>query len=487
MIRRLLVIAVLAAAGCEPSLEVSDPAVVIGVLAPTTGSLAETGAMMEQITRLAAAQINAAGGVDGRRLEVRIVDIGDAADVADRFDALLDDGAVAIIGPAQQDQVVSVVPRAVAREAVLVSPISTTPWRVGARPADDGYLVRVVASDELQTLALAYYLRSVDRERPTRATTIAESTCGCGSPSCNPTGEGDFPTEQALGVSDYFGCFFTNDADGVVRQINATRQLFTRNLTPAALTNVISDINTLEPPPRVVVLAGVERDALQIIERWVGDHPNAVTSPQIRWLTTATTKTPGFVANMPADVYRDVAAADQPVAGSAPTAPAVGRAYRTLERAYRAAYATDVVDRAFAANVWDAVYLLAAGLTAQHVAGEPLGGAGLRARVRAVSSGGPILHAGQWIDLTTILRAGGDVDYDGASGPVDLDASGEVVGPYEIWEVRPLAAGGFGFERVVYLDARNLGAVLATFGLAAGATIADLVATCAIPPANVCP
>ncbi len=474
-------------AGCEQTLEVRDPPVVIGVLAPRTGTLAETGTMMEELATLAAAEINAAGGIDGRRLVVRVTDIGDDSDVAAEFDALVEGGAVAVVGPAQQDQVLSVVPRAVAAETVFVSPISTTPWRRGARPDDDGYMMRVVANDELQTLALAYYLRSVDPERPTSATVVAESACDCGTASCNPTGEGDFPTEQALGVADYFGCLFTNPADGVVRQVNTTRQLFTRNLTDAALTNVISNLNTIEPPPRVVVLAGLEQDALRIIGRWVEDHPNAVTDPQIRWLTTATTKTPGFAANMPAEVYADVEVGDQPVAGSAPTSPAVGRAYRTLERAHRAAYGREVADRAFAPNVWDAVYLLAAGLTAQSVRGEALGGPVLRDAVRAVSSGGPILHAGSWIDLTTILRAGGDVDYDGASGPVDLDGSSEVIGPYEIWEVRPQAGGGFAFERVVYIDARNLGAVLSTFGLGAGATVSELVAACAIPPANVCP
>ena len=84
-------------------------------------------------------------------------------------------------------------------------------------------------------------------------------------------------------------------------------------------------------------------------------------------------------------------------------------------------------------------------------------------------------------------RAGGDIDYDGASGPVDLDESGEVVGPYEIWALEPQSGGGYAFQREVYIDARTIPDVLATFGIPAGGTIADLIATCSIPPPESCP
>ena len=168
---------------------------------------------------------------------------------------------------------------------------------------------------------------------------------------------------------------------------------------------------------------------------------------------------------MPAEVFADLDAAISPISGSAPTTPVVGRAYRTLERAYADATGDEIANRAFAPNVWDAIYLAAAALTAQRVRGEDAGGPGLRTTLREVSRDGPILHAGQWIDLTTILRNGGDVDYDGASGPVDFKDDGEVDGPYEIWQVAPDGAGGFGFERAFYIDARNIPAVLETFGV----------------------
>src|SRR5262249_51352117 len=153
------------------------------------------------------------------------------------------------------------------------------------------------------------------------------------------------------------------------------------------ITTTVNQINSLDPIPQVVVLAGLEGDALRIISAYIAAHPNATTNPQIRWLTTATTKTPAFTADMPPTVFADLPATARPVAGSAPPSPVVGHAYRALERAYRDAYNDDVGLHAFAPNVWDSVYLLAAAFAKQSIAGDEPGGPGLRDALRAVASG----------------------------------------------------------------------------------------------------
>jgi len=491
------VLLVVGVAACNETIEVDDPPVVIGVLAPKTGVLAQTGALMEQVALLAATRINAEGGIDGQRLAIEIEDVGDTSDpveVAAAFQALVDRGAVVVVGPATQDQVVAVVDIAVATRTPFLSPISTTPWRAGVdgdRPADDGYMFRVVANDELQTLALAYYLRNLDAEAPVQTVVVTEADCTCGGPTCSLV-EGDSPTAQALGVFSYFECFYEQGTD-VIREVTF-KTLFQQGLdgdvadgdpTPR-LDEAITLLDSLDPPPQVVVLAGLGDDALTIITRWIAAHPNETTAQQVRWLTTATTKTPSFATEMPAEVFADLDAAISPISGSAPTTPVVGRAYRTLERAYADATGDEIANRAFAPNVWDAIYLAAAALTAQRVRGEDAGGPGLRTTLREVSRDGPILHAGQWIDLTTILRNGGDVDYDGASGPVDFKDDGEVDGPYEIWQVAPDGAGGFGFERAFYIDARNIPAVLETFGVTEGGGFSELEEGCTIQVPGSC-
>lgn len=63
----------------------------IGALLPLTGAAAADAAEMEQGARLAIEEVNAAGGVAGRSLELRVADVDpeDATTVADGFDALL--------------------------------------------------------------------------------------------------------------------------------------------------------------------------------------------------------------------------------------------------------------------------------------------------------------------------------------------------------------------------------------------------------------
>jgi hypothetical protein len=73
----------------------------------------------------------------------------------------------------------------------------------------------------------------------------------------------------------------------------------------------------------------------------------------------------------------------------------------------------------------------------------------------AVSSGGQGFHAGQWRDLVSGIRSGGDVDYDGAAGPVDFDGDGETVSPYEVWEARR-ETEGWEFAQVQYMEAEDL-------------------------------
>jgi neutral amino acid transport system substrate-binding protein len=107
--------------------------------------------------------------------------------------------------------------------------------------------------------------------------------------------------------------------------------------------------------------------------------------------------------------------------------------------------------------VWDAVYLFASALESQHAAGVAYGGSDLRDRLTAVSRApGLILHAGQWRDIIGTLRRGNDVDYDGASGPCDLDANGEAIGPYEVWRVATDPATTYKFDQALFLDAKQI-------------------------------
>ena len=141
--------------------------------------------------------------------------------------------------------------------------------------------------------------------------------------------------------------------------------------------------------------------------------------------------------------------------GTAATYPINGLAYEALRSAYDAQYDDTLESNLAAPNIWDSFFLVAAAATQQanQFPGEPLGGPHLRDALTAVSRDGQVLSADQWRDLVSSLRRGYEVDYDGASGPVDFDSSGQTIGAYEIWCVAP---DGQNFDQLRYFDANMM-------------------------------
>ena len=70
----LVAVAVLAAAGCRKQAEKGDAPILIGDVMPLTGEIATFGQSAHDGVRLAVDEANAAGGIRGRKLEVRSYD-----------------------------------------------------------------------------------------------------------------------------------------------------------------------------------------------------------------------------------------------------------------------------------------------------------------------------------------------------------------------------------------------------------------------------
>jgi neutral amino acid transport system substrate-binding protein len=81
---------------------------------------------------------------------------------------------------------------------------------------------------------------------------------------------------------------------------------------------------------------------------------------------------------------------------------------------------------------WDATALLM--LAAQ--AAKTNTGEGIASKIREVA-GGPGEEVSDLCQALTLLKAGKKINYQGASGNVDIDAQGDVVGTYDIWQVQP--------------------------------------------------
>lgn len=84
-------------------------------------------------------------------------------------------------------------------------------------------------------------------------------------------------------------------------------------------------------------------------------------------------------------------------------------------------------DAPFVANSYDAAFILALALEKSGIADR----AALAGAIRDVaSSPGEIILPGEWEKAKRIIAGGGEVNYEGASGPVEFDAAGDVPAVY---------------------------------------------------------
>ncbi len=125
-----------------------------GILLPKTGALAYLGPAMFAGAHLAIREINEAGGILGKPVEV--VDSDDATDAtkaAGNMDKLVQAGIPIIIGPATSGESAALIPKAVATNRILFSPSATS---AALSKADDhGLFFRTAPPDAYQSQALA--------------------------------------------------------------------------------------------------------------------------------------------------------------------------------------------------------------------------------------------------------------------------------------------------------------------------------------------
>ncbi|MFI5953938.1 ABC transporter substrate-binding protein [Cryptosporangium sp. NPDC051539] len=90
---------VLAAAGCGSGSGSSSDSILLGAIAGTTGAYGSTGQAVFNATKMAVAEINAKGGIDGKKVVFEGYDDGASATTSSQlFNKLLSKGAVAIVG-----------------------------------------------------------------------------------------------------------------------------------------------------------------------------------------------------------------------------------------------------------------------------------------------------------------------------------------------------------------------------------------------------
>ncbi|RRJ84260.1 ABC transporter substrate-binding protein [Aestuariirhabdus litorea] len=152
-IRRLFNVAVLLSAGLI--LGCSEPAPLkLGVAAGLTGVTADLGREARDGVMLAVEHANAAGGVNGRPIELLVRDDRNTPETALKVDReLIDAGVIAVIGHVTSAMSVAAVPQMNEHEVLMLSPTTSTNLLTGKKD----FFLRVYEEIREESLAMADY------------------------------------------------------------------------------------------------------------------------------------------------------------------------------------------------------------------------------------------------------------------------------------------------------------------------------------------
>lgn len=349
----------------------------IGVLLPETGSGAGFGAPLIDAVDLAAEQINEAGGVLGRPVELVHADEGDTPSAArDAIADLLDEDVDAVVGPASSTIALATLSDLLEGGVLTCSPTATA-LALDDFPERDLFF-RTAPSDSLQALAIAdeaertgaltaavMYLDDLYGRPFAEATIAALEAKGITVEDRIGFAAGDSLVDEATSAaSSGAGVFVViGDAEQGVRMLSTLGE--------------VTGVASRENPPSIIVNDAMRRPA----------------SPQ-------------QIAELATDVRERIIGLSPSVSSGNSGEP----------------------PGAFATNAYDCVNLIA--LAAARAGSD--NPRAIAAQIASVSRAGVTCH--MFAECTALLEQVPNVDYDGPGGYLELGADGDpVVYRYDKW------------------------------------------------------
>ena len=375
--------------------EEPEPTFRVGTILSLTGVLGSYGLSMRDAADLAAADINAVGGVLGNMLELlhrdSQTDPVAGSDAAEEL--IFEEGVPAIIGAVSSGVSLPVAEVTIPNEVVQISPSSTSPVFTTLESEEPGWFWRTIASDALEGRVAA--MRSIERGWTRVGILVAD----------NP---------WPLWEVDAFRESFTGEGRSVVVQVNYTE----------GQGDYISDLQIIaDTAPDAVFFMGFPGDGLPILQNWEANR--AQPGWDWDWLFWQGLKSSSLMSDL-----RDVGVDITGVEGTAPIV--TGPNYEAFRTEYLDRYGRDPMT--FDAHTYDAVYLTA--LAA--VAGQAGDSLSIRDNLISVANPpGSIVGPGpeEFERAVGILEAGGEINYEGASSLVNFDQVGDVGSSFEVWQV----------------------------------------------------
>ncbi|MFT5355805.1 MAG: ABC-type branched-subunit amino acid transport system substrate-binding protein [Polyangiales bacterium] len=404
----LLCLGVFVSACAAPGPEVGADPIRIGVVVSLSGGAGEFGPSLLQAAQLVEREVAAAGGLlGGRPVEIVFADDRTEVDQAVRVARQLieEEGVVAIIGPLISGATLAVAEVTQAAQIPQISCCATSEDLTAAQPTDNRFLFRTVPSDLLQAQVSARY---------------AADNC---------------QRLSILHLDDAYGNPFAASLVSVFESLATGEQSVSTPIPFApGRANYAAEVTQLagENPDCIALIAFAEEGGF-ILRDW----SQLADAPDVTWIGSDGLKNDDFPANAGSAANVDG------VVGTAPISEPDSNAFNTFADNFRATYTDN--PGAFGTQQYDAMMVLV--LAIEHAGSTD--GAAIRDSLFQVSSDpGEVFEPGELAGALEIIREGGAINYEGASGPVDFDAQGNIVADYEIWRF-DAAMDGYVTQQVV--------------------------------------
>ena len=360
----------------EPAAESAGDGVLrLGGLLPETGNLAFLGPPEFAGVELAVAEINAAGGVNGADVEWLPGDSGDNGDVANAtVDRLLAEDVDAFIGAASSGVSLTVIDKITNAGKIQFSPANTSPAFTDY--ADNGLYFRSAPSDVVQGAALADLM--IGDGALTAAFIVMNDSYG-------------------TGLFEYTSAPYTAAGGEIVYEVIYDPQAENFDAEVSA---------AVEADPDAIVIIGFDETSkilTGLIEAGAGPAEKMIYGSD------------GNMGNALADAFDDPSV----VAGMRGTVPGVDIEINEDFIARLLEIDPELQDFAYSGESYDAAIVISLAAIA---AGSD-DGVAVGAQINDVTRGGE--KCTTFADCAAILADGGDIDYDGVSGPLEFIDAGE--------------------------------------------------------------
>lgn len=376
----------------------SGGALKLASLLPLTGDLAQYGGPMQESVDLLVETVNACDGALGSPVE--LISADDETNPAAGSNAMTKlaevDQVAAVIGAAASSVSSAAVDIAVRNEVVMMSPASTSPvFTDRAKKGEfNGFWFRTAPPDTFQGDALA----QLANEQGFKSVAVLSINNDYG----NGLVQAFVPAFKALGGT------VPNESSPTLYPPDATT--FDSEVTAAFSGE----------PDAVLLIAYPETGSL------------ILKAAQEQGLLGGNTKvlvTDGMKTDNLAELVGKTGDGRYIASGVMGTAPgAGGPAIDAFREIYQAKFNRE--PGVYDPNSWDAAAVLV--LAAE--AAKANTGAALKDAVRTVANG-PGEPVSDVCQALTLVREGKDIDYQGASGTIDFNDEGDVVGSYDVWTI----------------------------------------------------